>query len=506
MSDEGTPPDGESTPHHRHLDKAFAGGLAWTVGAKGVTQAVTWLSLVIAARLLSLSDFGIVEMAGVVANLTNLLAEFGMGTAVMQMRELDRPALRQLNTISLTCCTVAFLGIAVVAPLVADFFRSPQLRLLVIVNSLGFFVTGVQAVPMGLLQRDMDYRRLSLAEAIQVIIQAVVTVGGALAGMGYWALVAGPLAGKGVSAALTAYWRPVGFGWPRWKDVAAPLRFGVEISLNRIAVTAYSQADTIIVGRMLGQAPLGAYRLAVSLAAAPADKIALLLMRVTGPLFARIQTDFGLVRRYFLFISDALALSVFPLVLGLAVVAPEMVRVVLGPRWDLAVVPLEWLAVFMTIRTLNGLMSQVLISLRFTTFSLWISLITFVIMPTSFFVAAHWGINAVAAAWLIMAPATMLPPAVKLFRTIHCSVREYFAVLIPPTVGSAAMLCVVLGLRQWVVPAGWPPAWKLVLEVMAGGAVYGGILLGFYRPLVMRYVQFLMRMRKDRGETMAIEI
>jgi teichuronic acid exporter len=496
----------ETTPDHRHLDAAFVGGLAWTAGAKGVTQFVTWLALLIAARLLSPSDFGTVEMAGFVATLTNVLAEFGIGTAVLQMRELDRRVLGQLNTISLVFSTIAFGCSVAVAPYIAAFFRSPQLRLLVIANSLGFFITAIQAVPQGLLQRDMDYRRLSLAEAVQAIIQAVVTVAGALAGIGYWSLLAGPFAGRGASAVLTLFWKPVPFALPHWKEVFAPMRFGVEIALSRVAATAYSQADGVIVGRMLGQTALGTYRMAISLASAPAEKIGQLIMRVTGPLFSRVQKDPALVRRYFLFITDALALSVFPLVFGLAVVAPEVVTVILGPKWEQAIVPLQWLAAFMTLRTLNALMNQVLISLRFTTFSLWISILTFMVMPASFFVAAHWGTGAVAAAWIVMAPVTMIPPAVKLFRAIQCSVRDYLAILAPAMVGSATMLCVVLGLRRWVVPASWPPVWSLTVEVAAGGAAYAGILLGFYRPLVLRYIQFLLRLRKDRAEAIVIEI
>src|ERR1700736_2891909 len=204
---------------HRKLDAAFLGGLAWTAGAKWVTQLVSWVAVLVAARLLSPSDFGMVEMAGFVATLTNVLAEFGVGSTVLQMRELDRSVLAQLNTVSLIFSTLAF-GLSVaITPLVATFFRTEQLKLLMIINSLGFFITAVQAVPLGLLQRDMDYRRLSLAEAVQAIVQSVITIGCAIAGAGYWSLLIGPFVGKASAAGLTAFWRPVSFGLPRWKEI-----------------------------------------------------------------------------------------------------------------------------------------------------------------------------------------------------------------------------------------------------------------------------------------------
>jgi PST family polysaccharide transporter len=484
----------------------FVGGLAWTAGAKGVTQAVTWLATLIAARMLTTADFGIVAIAGSIGTLSTLLAEFGIGIAVLHMLELDRRVLAQLNTVSLVFCTAAF-GISVTAaPLLASFFRSGQLRMLLIVNSLAFFITALQSVPLGLLQRDMDYRRLSFAESISVLVQAVVTVASVFAGLGYWSLVAGPMAGKATGAMLTAFWKPIGFAIPRWNEIRVHMRFGMEVALSRIAVTAYSQADGLIIGRMLGDSALGAYQMAMLAASSPPEKIGQLIMRVAGPLFARIQEDRTLVRRYFLFITDALALSIFPLVFGLAVVAPEMVHVVLTDKWRAAVLPLEWLAIFAALRIINNLTTQVLTSLRFTTFSLWISILSFAILPVSFFIAAHWGIGAIAATWTLTAPLLMLPPALKLFREIKCGVWDYARILAPALVGSTAMICGVLVLKKAILPVAWSPVWRLSIEVTAGGIIYFGILYVFYRPLLTRYLQFFLRLRKDRSEAAVVDV
>ena len=90
---------------------------------------------------------------------------------------------------------VMHLNVRLVLPVVRSahgllFFHTPVLTLVIIVNSFAFFVTGFQAVPLGLLQRDLDYRRLSVAEATQSVVQAVVgSITRALLGWGYWALV-----------------------------------------------------------------------------------------------------------------------------------------------------------------------------------------------------------------------------------------------------------------------------------------------------------------------------
>lgn len=491
-------------PHSvRSLDKTLAGGLAWAAGAKSATQLFTWTFTVITARLLSPADFGLVNMAGFINVLTSTLAEFGMGQAVLQMPELETGTVAQLNTACAAICLAAYGLLVLAAPLIAVFFKSDQLRLLVVVNSLGLVITGFQSVPNGLLEKDLDYRRLSVGESVTIVVQAVVTVGCALSGFAFWSLVMGALAGRIAGAALTFYWKPVPFALPRWKQIRAPMRLGAHVAIGRIAATAYAMSDGVIVGKMLGGAALGAYQMAMSLANAPAEKIGLLVMRVTGPLFARVQKDEELVRRYFRIISESVSLAVFPVLIGLAVVGPEAMRMLLGSKWSAAAGPLRWLAVFMCARTLSTLFSQVLTSLRYTRFNMFVSLISFVVMPLAFLVASRWGTNAVAASWLILSPVTVLPFAVKLLRAIGLRYRNYLGVLMPALAGCAVMVTAVLVVHIWVGNNHMPAVARLSVQVAVGGAVYLGFLWIFYREKLNRYVRFLLGLR--RGDAMLSE-
>jgi O-antigen/teichoic acid export membrane protein len=315
-------------------------------------------------------------------------------------------------------------------------------------------------------------------------------------------MVAGTLAGRTVYVVLTSYWKPVPWAIPRWSQVLAPLRFGLEVATSRLAWAAYTQCDALIVARVQGSSALGSYRFAINFASIPAEKIGTLIMRVTGPLFARIQDDRKLVHRYFLIISEALTLVIFPLSFGMAIVAPDLVRVVLGPKWSGAIGPMQCLALFMAFRDISTLFGQILTSQRRTRFLMWISILNFVVMPVSFYIASRWGATAIAAAWIVMSPITILPTAVRLFRTIDCTFPEYMRVLAAPLLGSAAMVCAVFALRAWLLPPAWPSLWRLIAQAATGGAAYAAVLLGPYRPRVLRYVRFFLQLRKDRKVTM----
>lgn len=482
----------------RGLDVAFVGGLSWTIGAKLATQLCTWASILIVARILTPSDFGTVDMAGYYLALTSIIAEFGVGAAVLQMRELKGRALAEMNTLAVLFSAAVFGFSVALAPLVASFFHAGQVRMLLVIGSLSLLLSGIQAVPLGLLQRDLDYRRLSISEVVLAVAQAGVTLACALAGFGYWALLIGILSGRAVYSVLISYWKPVPFAIPRWKEIASPLRFGFETAAARLLWSAYTQSDAIVVGRILGSGPLGSYRFAINVASMPAEKIGTLIMRVAGPLFARIQSDHKLARRYFLALTETLALLILPAGLGVALVAPELVQTVLGPKWSGAVGPMQFLALFLSLRDLRALNSQILTSQRQTGFVLWIMIFNFLVMPPAFYIASRWGSTAIAATWLVMAPVTILPTAIQALRSIECTVREYLWALAVPFLGSAAMAASVLAVKAWLVPPDWPVTWRLIAEVASGGLAYAAVLLGPCRITVTKYVRFFLQLRRNR--------
>lgn len=495
-----TPADASS------LDSRFATGLAWTAGSKWATQLLTWGSLLAVAHLLTPADYGIGNMAGSLTIVANVMAEFGVGTAVLHMPELSRKALAQLHVFScLVSCSV-FLIATLLAPLVARFYHAPLL--IFIVNNSILLITGLQAVPMALLARDMDYRRLSFVEAATMITQSSVTIVGAFLGWGYWALFAGNAAGRVVAAVMAWSWKHVGFAWPRWHDIHYAVRLGGQTAIGRVAWSFYSQADGVVVGRILGASVLGNYQIAMSLASAPADKVSSLLMRTATPLFANIFTEHGLVRRYYTILTEILSMAVMPLMVGLSLVAPLAVPVVFGSKWVAAIGAVQWLSLYMVMRTLSTLAEQVLISQRRTRFTMRMSIFNLIFMPIAFVIAAKWrGSVGVAGAWIVVSPITVLPILIMLQRTIHLPLRKYIASLLPAIAGTLAMTVALLAFREWLQPASWSVRTMLIAQIAVGAAAYGTVLIVFFRERLQRYVRFLKErtQRANRSEELSPE-
>lgn len=482
-----------SAPLHRK----FISGFAWTSITKWLTQGVTWAALFFTARMLSPADFGMVEMAGFLAVVAQVLGEFGLGSAVLQMRDLDENEIGQIHTAAQLFGLLAVALSWLAAHPMALFFHQPRLESLILWNSLSFVVLSLQAVPQGLLQRDLDYRRLSLIEGAQTITQAVLLVVCAWAGLEFWSFLVSTLTGRVLSTGMAWYWKPVRFRMPQRAGIARALAFGLDVSGARLSGTMLLMADGFLIGRLLGDSLLGVYRLAINLAAAPADKVAQLVMRVTGPLFASLQENPAQMGRYFFVLSDILTMVLAPLTAGFVLTSEDLIAVMLGPKWAAAAAPARWLAVYMTLRSLASLAQQVLVSLRETRFFLWMSVLGFVLLPAGFYFAAGaGGLEAVAAVWLLTSPVLLLPQLLRALNRMECSVWSYLRALSPALVATAVMSVVVMGVIRFLSTTnlGSGPAWaRLAVEVSVGGVVYLGVLWPLHRAEILRYIDIIKK-------------
>ncbi|MCC7343161.1 MAG: lipopolysaccharide biosynthesis protein [Bryobacterales bacterium] len=482
----------------KQFDRVFVGGLAWTAGAKWATQLLTWGSVVVLARLLSVTDFGIVALAGVYLVLTNSIAEFGLAGAVMLMRELGYEILAQLNTVAVGFGVIAALVCVATAPIVGWLFQNDAVAGVLQVASLSVLIAGFQLVPFGLLRRNLEYRRLALSEAIQAIAQAGFTVVFALLGWGYWSIVWGITAGRFAIAATLVSWHWVGLSIPKWKDVKAPLVCGWHLSTTQFATAVSEQMDAIIIGRVLGEALLGIYRMAVSLAVAPSERISTLIFRVTGPLFAGVQDDIALIRRYYLIWIELLSMSTLPLAAGVIVVASDVVLLVLGDKWAGVIGPLRWIAIAAWFNTIIALTQQVLVNLRKTKMVMQWHLARTLVMPVAFLAGTHWELDGVAAAWLMAVPMLLVPFVITAMRDIQLRVSELIGTLAPSVLASAVMVGAVYFWRHSMMPSGFNTLSSLTASVSLGGIVYAAVFGLFFREKFTRYIEFVKSLWRER--------
>jgi O-antigen/teichoic acid export membrane protein len=484
----------------RALDRSLLRGVAWTAAAKWASQALSWISWLIVARLLTPEDYGLVGMAAIYLGLITLLSEFGLGTAVLAVRELSVEQLNQLNGLAVLLGLASLLASCVVAIPLGHFFRAPQLPLVVVAMSTTFVITSFKTVPLALLQRDMRFKALAFIDLSQALVLAFGMVGFALAGFRYWTLVCGGVLSALISTGAILRLRHAPFTWPRRKSLKPAITLSSNVLISRLCWYASSNADFLMAGRILGKAALGFYGVGWTLANVPVDKVTALVGQVTPAVFSAVQTDPAALRRYLLRITEGIALITFPLGLGLALVAQDFVLVVLGPKWSATIAPLRLLAAYAAFRSITPLLPTVLHTIRDTTFEMWNMVAAAVVMPTSFYLCGQrWGTVGLAMAWVLMDPLFAFALYWRTFSKIELSPRAYLRALWPALSGTALMAVVVLAVGGFRAGEG-ATGLRLAVQIGAGMIGYGLACLVLHGERLRAFYQLVKTTRRGSEE------
>lgn len=463
-------------PSAESRDRIFVHSLAWITGSRWISQLLRWVATIVMARLLLPADYGIVGMAMVLIGLVNQVAEFGLGAAVVQHRDLSRDTERRLAGVALLIAFVLAALASAAAPALASFYSQDALLLVVPTMSVRFLIDAFATVPRAILARDLRFKRLALIETVESTVMAATGLIAAYLTHSYWALVAANLAAGAAFAALANVTVPIGPRWPRRVGELRPLlTFGRDLVLSRLAWFSFSNADFVVVGRLLGKEALGGYTVAWNIASAPAEKFAGLVLSVAPAIMSDAKSHPGEVRRLFLLMVQGVALVIFPLAIGLALVATPLVVTALGLAWASAVGPLRFLALAFILRSLATLEPVVLLARHETYVDRNMMAFLAVAAPITFVLASRWGATGVAASWLLVLPALSLPLQARyVWRKIDVTWGNWLRALWPGASSAAVMSAVVLG-----VGAAHPfdnQALTLVTQVVCGGLTYVSVL------------------------------
>src|SRR5438128_137398 len=480
------------------LDRSLVHGLAWTGAAKWSVQALSWASTLVVARLLTPEDYGLVGMASLYLGLVTLVSEFGLGAAVLNLRDLSTEQVAQLNGLSLGLGLAGVIVSCVAAVPLGQFFRAPQLPMVVVAMSSTFLITGFKTVPLALLQRDLRFKALALVDTAQATVLAVSMIGFALLGLRYWTLVLGAVLGALLSTGVILMLRRHAMSWPRLESLRQAVTLSWHVIVSRISWYAYSNADFLVAGRILGKAALGFYDLGWTLANVPIEKVTALVGQVTPAFFSAVQKDHAAMRRYLLSITEGLALITFPVCLGLALVAKDFVMLLLGSKWERTIAPLQLLAAYAGLRSIIPLLPQVLVAIGDSRFSMRISIASALVMPVTFYIAGtRWGIVGLALSWVVVYPLVTYPLCRRVFQKIELPAREYLGALVPALTASALMALMVVALQQLVAER-WAPGLRLGVEVMAGAAVFALTCFTLHRARIRAFWELVSAARRPR--------
>jgi lipopolysaccharide exporter len=477
-----------------HSTAVFS-GTRWIASSNLIVQVVRMGVHVVLARMLPPSAFGLLAMALVVTSFLDILRDLGTRSAIVQKRETSDRFLSSMFFFNVAVGAVLTLGVIVAAPLAGWVYGDPEVATVLRVMGLAIFVASLGLVQQGLLQRNLRFGLLSVTQYASAAAHALVSLGLAAAGYGVWALVGGVIAstaGSTLAAWLVSSWRPrMQF---RLADVREVWAFSLNISGSQIFSFLVTSADKLILGRAVGAGPLGFYVLAQRLIAYPIQSITHVLQGVLFPAFSRAQDENAALRRGFNRACAAIALVVFPLMSGAAVVADPLVRSVLGPEWLPTIPLITIMAPIGALQAVNYSVTLVYQAKGRTDLLFRWSVFSGTLMVVAYVVGLAWGVLGVVVAYAIVI--VLLTPLAYIlpFRLIEMPWRDFVAALLPYVVATSVMVAAVLGLQSVLHAASASDLAVLWASVGTGVAIYIGLLL-IWRPPALGDLSRLLLMR-----------
>jgi PST family polysaccharide transporter len=467
----------------------------WRTVERGATQGISFLVVVVLARLLGPSDYGLVALAASVAALGQMLLEQTFSEALIQARTVEPPHVSSVFWMLLCSGLIAAGVLLIAADWFGELFGVPELPPVLRALSPLMVLTALYAVPAAMFRRDLDFRALAKASMSGSFLGGAVAVPMAFAGFGAWSLVANLLVQKAVVTAEV--WRHSGFR-PRLlyshRHLMSLWSYGQYTFLLRVAAYVAAQGPRMLIGYLFGTAALGAFSFGLRMVDTLYQLLTLPAANVMVPVVARIRDEPKRFERAVLSATMLVATITVPIFVGLSLIAPVAVPLLFGQHWAESAVILQIIGFVGISNSIAQINRSVLAGLGRPDINLAMNVTAAIANVGLVLLTAPWGLTATAIAFVARGYVVMPIVLVVMTRLTGIGVAAQARVYCPVAVAAAVMALCVEGLLRGL-GAGLSPAALTAAAVACGAASYVLALCLFGRPALKLGASILADLR-----------
>jgi O-antigen/teichoic acid export membrane protein len=313
--------------------KSFLNAVTWAYslywGGKGISAIIFF----VLAGLLGPRDFGTVAIATVYIAFLQIFLDQGLATALIQRKNIEQAHLDAVFLVNLALSLALVLISFLFSHQWAAFNHAPEASGVIRVLSLSIVIEALSTVQAALLQRQMNFRTLSIRTNTAMLVSGIVGIAMAFLGFGVWSLVSQQLLRDIIALVLLwrmSSWRPsFGFSWPSLNEL---LGFSVPHFVTQLASFADGQVASIVLGAFFGPVAVGLYRFVERAVATIVSMSSGSIHIVSFSIFSRLQDSLADLQKS---VTTSLRMSSaasLPALAGLAVTSDSLMATV-GTGW-----------------------------------------------------------------------------------------------------------------------------------------------------------------------------
>jgi len=414
--------------------------IKWNLLSTIIVNFMGIFSLWILSHLLSTTDYGVMSSALIISTFVMMLLDFGISNSIIRSKDLNENELSSLFFINVFLGVLSFLLVFSCSNFFSGLFHggtnlSSQIKII----SFGFLFIAFSLQPKALLTREMDFTSLSKISIFTNALNYIVVLTLCYIYRSSWCIAFGFVISMLFSAILSNFFarkiKEYRFSLLfKYSSVKQHLKYGLQLVsdslVNQISINTYP----VLMSRLVSISAIGGYNLAYSISISLFEKLNPVLSHTLFPAFSKISSDEEKLKNTFLNVTTYSSLINFPLLIGVCMVADEIVSIFFDSKWIFIIPIVKILSITGAIRSLDTPVISVLLVKAKMYLNVRLGVLKLILgIPLSFYMGKKFGIVGISLSFLIVQTLNTIFGYFYLLRqSLDLSLKSYiYHILIP---------------------------------------------------------------------------
>lgn len=377
-----------------NLKQKTINGLVWSFIDGFASQGIQFLAGIILARMLSPREFGLIGMLGIFIAISQSFIDSGFSNALIRKKNCTSNDYSTVFYFNILVSLFFFILLYLCADIISEFFKEPQLKILVQIISISLVLNSISIIHRTILTKELNFKLQTHISIIASLLSGIISIWMAYNGFGIWSLVALTMSRFAITSLLfwlKVQWKPsLVFSEKSFKELFS---FGSKLLLSGLIDTLYRNIYFVVIGKYFSAIQLGYYTRADQFQALPSQNLNLIISKVSFPVLSKMQDDIPNLKISYQKLVKGTMFLTFVLMLFLAAISKPLILLVLGEKWAPSIIYLQLLCFVGTLFPLHALNLNILQVLGRSDLFLRLEIIKKIIAIPLIFIAILWGIQ-----------------------------------------------------------------------------------------------------------------
>ncbi len=297
-------------------------------------QGISFIIQLILARLLDPTDYGVLTLLTIFINISQVFVQSGLNTALIQRKDVTEKDFSSVFYVSLFIAVTLYGVLFFSAPFIADFYNMPQLKSVLRVLALILLPGAFNSIQNAKIAREMQFKKLMYSTFGAAVISGTVGIAMAYMGFGVWALVGQQLSNQISICIIMIFvvkWRPL--LTIEFSRVKSLFSFGWKLMCSSLIDVIYRELQSLVIGKKYNSETLGYYNRGKQFPDIVVINLNGSIQSVMLPTLSKEQDNKERMKTMMRRSIVTSSFIVFPLMMGLAVVAEPLISLLLTDKW-----------------------------------------------------------------------------------------------------------------------------------------------------------------------------